>query len=151
MHETVIHAKVAAAREGRSDTVICRMPSGWAVLGDWQFLEGYCLLLPDPVVPTVNHLEARERERYLLDMTRIGDAVLQETSAIRINYSMLGNQVPALHAHVFARYASEDPEYRGLAVWQYPIEVRESVPYCPDRHADLRGRLARALEPWCTS
>jgi hypothetical protein len=29
------------------------MESGWAVFGDVQVLNGYCLLLPDPVVPTL--------------------------------------------------------------------------------------------------
>ena len=37
---------------------VARLPGGWAVMGDPQVLAGYCLLLPDPVVPTLNEAEA---------------------------------------------------------------------------------------------
>jgi len=47
---TIIHERVDMTQAGTNLTVICRMPSGWAVLGDIQFLRGYSLLLPDPVV-----------------------------------------------------------------------------------------------------
>jgi hypothetical protein len=53
---TFIHEQVELARQERSPNVICRLRSGWAVLGDSQFIAGYSLLLPDPVVPSVNDL-----------------------------------------------------------------------------------------------
>jgi diadenosine tetraphosphate (Ap4A) HIT family hydrolase len=83
------------------------MPSGWAVIGDVQVLPGYCLLLPDPVVPSLNDLSAAERVSYLHDMVRLGDAMLKVTGASRINYEILGNSEPELHAHLFPRYANE--------------------------------------------
>ena len=100
----LIEDRVAAAREGTNPKVICRMSSGWAVIGDVQFLEGYCLLLPDPVVPSLNDLSREGRVRFLSDMTLIGDALLQVTDAQRINYEILGNSEPELHAHIFPRY-----------------------------------------------
>ncbi len=60
--KTLIHERVEMAQAGTNPTVLCRMPSGWAVLGDAQFMPGYCLLLPDPVVPDLN---ASEPEEYL--------------------------------------------------------------------------------------
>lgn len=95
------------------------MSSGWAVLGDVQFLEGYCLLLPDPVVPDLNAMSLDQRQSFLLDMTRLGDAVLAVTGAVRINYEMLGNLEPALHAHVFPRFNDEVAELRASPVWFY--------------------------------
>jgi diadenosine tetraphosphate (Ap4A) HIT family hydrolase len=118
------------------------MPSGWAVLGDHQFFRGYCLLLPDPVVPDLNHLADEARGRFLLDMTRIGDALLAETASHRINYEILGNTDEALHAHVFPRYRSEPDRYRRVPVWRYPAEQRRSVEFDPAEHGSLR----RALE-----
>src|ERR1700759_3729411 len=102
--DTVIHTQVAAAREGREPRVIARLYSGWAVFGERQFLRGYALLLPDPVVPTLNALGAQQRAAYLQDVARLGDAVLKLTGAARINYAILGNQDPALHTHVIPRY-----------------------------------------------
>ena len=40
--------RIQSARAGTNPTVIKRMQSGWAVLGDYQFLRGYSLLLSDP-------------------------------------------------------------------------------------------------------
>jgi len=95
------------------------MASGWAVLGDVQFLPGYSLLLPDPVVPHLNALSGAQRTQFLEDMTRLGDAVLAVTGAVRINYEMLGNLEPALHAHVFPRYTDEPEDLRTKPVWFY--------------------------------
>src|SRR6202161_3163970 len=97
---TAIHHQVVAAREGKDPRVIARLFSGWVVFGERQFVRGYVLLLPDPVVPSLNALGAQERSQCLVDMARLGDALLKVTNALRINYAILGNVEPALHAHV---------------------------------------------------
>lgn len=117
--DTAIHRQVAAAREGREPRVIARLYSGWAVFGERQFLRGYALLLPDPVVPTLNSLGAQERTLFLLDVSRLGDALLKLTGASRINYAILGNQEPALHAHVIPRFADEPEKLRSSHPWAY--------------------------------
>ena len=121
--ETEIHRMVAAARDGREPRVIARLYSGWALFGERQFLRGYTLLLPDPVVPTLNALGSQERAAYLQDVARLGDAVLKLTGAARINYAILGNQEPALHAHVIPRYADEPDKLRTSHPWAYNWEA----------------------------
>ena len=116
---TEIHTQVVAARAGREPRVIARLFSGWAMFGAQQFVRGYALLLPDPVVPTLNALGARERTAYLSDMSRLGDALLKVTGASRINYAIFGNQEQALHAHVIPRYADEPETLRGAQPWAY--------------------------------
>jgi len=116
---TSIHAQVIAAREGRDPRVIARLFSGWAVFGERQFVRGYALLLPDPVVPNLNALGARERIVFLSDMSRLGDALLKVTGAARINYAIFGNQDPALHAHVIPRYVDEPEGLRTQQPWAY--------------------------------
>ena len=96
---TAIHRRVAACRAGGDPTVIARLASGWAVMGDPQVLEGYCLLLPDPVVPHLNAMPPDAQAAFLADLARLGQAVLEQTGALRINYAMFGNLEPALHAH----------------------------------------------------
>jgi len=117
--DTAIHRLLTAAHEGREPRVVARLFSGWVVFGERQFVEGYVLLLPDPVVPSINALAAKERTLFLLDMTRVGDALLKVTGAARINYAILGNLEPALHAHVIPRYAEEPQELRTLHPWAY--------------------------------
>src|SRR5580692_8615179 len=117
--QTAVHQQVAAAREGKEPRVVARLFSGWVVYGERQFVRGYVLLLPDPVVPTLNALGAQERGQFLLDMARLGDALLKVTDALRINYAILGNLEPALHAHVIPRYADEPEALRTAHPWAH--------------------------------
>ena len=95
------------------------MPSGWAVMGDPQVLRGYCLLLPDPVVPHLNEMSPGAESAFLADMARLGRAVLELTGAVRINYAIFGNVEPALHAHVLPRFADEPEAMRIANPWGY--------------------------------
>ncbi|MEZ5229772.1 MAG: hypothetical protein R2710_24870 [Acidimicrobiales bacterium] len=141
-HPTLIHERVDAARRGENPTVICRMPSGWAVLGDHQFLLGYSLLLPDPVVDHLTDLDHAGRAQYLTDMARIGDALHACTDTFRVNYEILGNGDAALHAHIFPRHLTEPDQYRRAPVWAYPTETRTGSLFDPDIHGELQRRLA---------
>ncbi len=142
---TAIHARVRAARAGENPSVVCRMPSGWAVMGDSQLLRGYCLLLPDPVVPDLNALTGADRAQFLADMATLGDALLEVTGAVRCNYEILGNQDPALHAHVFPRFATEPEAYRTLPPMFYPAEERSAVPFDAARDKELMAKIAAAV------
>ena len=116
---TAIHHLVVAAREGKEPRVAAKLTSGWVLFGERQFVRGYVLLLPDPVVPSLNTLGAQERSQFMVDMARLGDALLKVTSALRINYAILGNLEPALHAHVIPRYADEPEALRTAHPWAH--------------------------------
>jgi len=118
-NETAIHRRVNEARAGRDPTVLGRCASGWAVFGHQQFVQGYLLLLPDPVVPDLNSLTPERRSRFLVDMSHLGDALLRTTSPLRINYAIYGNLEPALHAHVIPRYRHEPEHLRTQQPWAY--------------------------------
>ena len=118
------------------------MKSGWAVLGDPQITRGYCLLLPDPVVPDLNALSGDARRQFLDDMARLGDAILEETGAERINYEILGNVEPALHAHVIPRHASENSDLRRKPVW---LHDWSTAPGVDEEAVGLARRLAARL------
>jgi len=140
---TSIHRRVDALRAGGDPAFVARLASGWAVLGVRQVLPGYCLLLPDPVVPTLNSLKGAERAAFLADMAALGDAVLAVTHAVRINYAIFGNQDPALHAHVIPRYHDEPAEFRTSQPWAYDWDAAPAFDL--DRHRDLRDRIHAAL------
>ena len=143
---TLIHQRVEAARKGRNPTVICKLPSGWAVLADSQFIIGYALLLPDPVVTDLNELTGSGRTSFLDDMSLIGDALLKHTDSYRINYEILGNSEPALHAHIFARYKNEPEWFRQRPVWMYDKEERISRPFDLKRDKKLMDRIANFIQ-----
>ena len=142
----LIPERLALARDGKLPTVVRQMPSGWAALGDQQFLEGYSVLLADPRVPDLTDLDHKARARFLLDMSLIGEALMVVTPAYRINYKILGNLDPWLHAHVMPRFADEPDKYRALPAWVYPKEQQDAAPFSPDRHGGLMAALGNELD-----
>jgi diadenosine tetraphosphate (Ap4A) HIT family hydrolase len=141
---TLIHRLVESCRSGRDPSVIARLASGWAVMGRQQVLRGSCLLLPDPVVPHLNALAAPQRDRFLSDLGCLGEAVLQATGAVRINYAIFGNLEPALHAHVHPRYADEPEHLRIANPWAY--DWNAAPQFDAALHGELRDRIATYLQ-----
>jgi len=147
---TIIHQRVRDCQAGTNPKTIARVNAGWVVMGDVQFVRGYCLLLPDPVVPDLNRMPLADRQTFLHEMSVVGDALLEITGAARINYEMLGNLEPALHAHVFPRYENEPAALLTKPVWFYdwdsapPFDADRDAPLMRDIHDYLqRAGLAR--------
>ena len=140
---TAIHALVDRCRAGDYPAAALRLRSGWVIMGERQVLAGYCLLLPDPVVPHLNALPADLRGQFLSDMALVGDALMEVTVATRINYAMFGNVEPALHAHIFPRHATE-PEARRTAQ-PFALDWTGAPAYSDAVHGELKRRLAARL------
>ena len=140
---TLIHQRVLALQAGADPTVVLRRASGWVVLGDPQVIAGYCLLLPDPVVPHLNALARAARATFLDDMAALGDALLELTGAKRINYAVFGNVEPALHAHLFPRRSDEPPALVHAQPWAW--DWRSAPRFDPARHGGFQQALGRAL------
>jgi diadenosine tetraphosphate (Ap4A) HIT family hydrolase len=138
-----IHRRVASLNAGDDPTLVARLASGWVVLGDPQVLEGYCLLLPDPVVAHLNALVGDERARFLADLGALGDALLAVTRATRINYAIFGNLEPALHAHLFPRREDEPDAQR--TAQPFALDWAGAPRFDPAVHGSLQAELARAL------
>jgi diadenosine tetraphosphate (Ap4A) HIT family hydrolase len=140
-----VSEQVEAARAGREPALICQVSSGWVVLCRMQYLRGYCILLPDPVVPSLNYLSQQQRASYLCDMSLVGDALMDVTRAYRINYAILGNYDQVLHAHIVPRYLNEPDEFRLQGPWSYPQETMDSVLFDCERDRDLMHQLRDAI------
>lgn len=144
--------RIGSAHRGENPLVIARMRSGFAVIGDTQHLPGYSLLLTDD--PTADHLSDlgwERRTQFLFDMALIGEAVThacQANALRRINYEVLGNSIPHLHAHVHARYDWEPPDKVGGPIWRYPKDVRNDPQYAysDSQHGELRAAITTELQ-----
>jgi len=141
---TTIHAMVDRCRTADYPAAVTRLRSGWVVMGERQVLTGYCLLLPDPVVPHLNALESEQRARFLSDMALVGDALLRVTTALRINYAIFGNVDPALHAHVFPRHTTEPEATRTAQPWA--LDWNAAPSYSEALHGELKRRIGADLQ-----
>jgi diadenosine tetraphosphate (Ap4A) HIT family hydrolase len=140
---TAIHALVERCRTGAYPGTVIQLRSGWVIMAERQVLEGYCLLLPDPVVPDLNALQGVLRSEFMADMSLVGDVLLALTGAVRINYAIFGNVEPALHAHIFPRGAGEPDATRTAHPWA--LDWQAAPAYSSALHGDFRRRLAAEL------
>jgi len=141
----IIHERVALANKEENKTVIEKMNSGWVVLRDNQIIPGYCILLSDPIVETINDLEKNKRNQFLMDMVIIGDALLTALNADIINYMILGNSDRSLHAHIHPRYKNEKEEYRKMPPFIYNIKNEPIIPFDYEKHKDIIEKIKYEL------
>ena len=120
--------RIGSALRGENPTVLRRLPRSFAVLGDLQWLPGYCVLLVDrPGVGRLTDLPRPERLEFLASLDLLGEAVenaCREASSgfRRVNLEILGNTDEFLHAHVWPRYDWEPADRVTKPVWLYPAE-----------------------------
>lgn len=120
--------RIGAALRGENPTVLRRLKSGFAVIGDVQFLPGYSVLLTDePGVQRLSDLPRAKRLLFLSGMDQLGESVERACRRLdpafrRVNLEILGNTDPFLHAHVWPRFEWEPAELVGKPVWLYPRE-----------------------------
>jgi diadenosine tetraphosphate (Ap4A) HIT family hydrolase len=138
--------KAETARTGKESAFVCKVPSGWVYLSGMQHLRGYTILQADPVVESINALNRQQRAEFLCDMAMVGDALLEVTGAYRINYVIMGNSDPILHAHIVPRYVDEPEQRKKDVPWSYPQEWINSKPFNYERDEELMARLAKAIQ-----
>ena len=84
-------------------------------------------------------LTSDEAMSYWLEVLRVGRALEQHVEPVKMNYDLLGNSLPHMHAHVMPRYA-DDPRPG------YPFPFPEQEPPPLDEEAFRRDVAAlRAL------
>ncbi|MGW6916993.1 HIT family protein [Kitasatospora sp. NPDC054939] len=145
--------RIGTALRGTNPTVLRRLESGFAVIGDVQFLPGYSVLLADhPAVQRLSDLPRTARLAFLADMDRLGEAVERACARLdpafrRVNLEILGNTDPFLHAHVWPRFSWEPAELVGKPVWLYPSErwSEERFALGP-QHDTLRAAIGAELD-----
>ncbi|MGY6657754.1 HIT family protein [Amycolatopsis sp. TRM77291] len=142
--------RIGSALRGENPTVLRRLDAGFAVIGDTQFLPGYCVLLTDsPAVGRLTDLPRPRRLEFLADMELLGEAVenvcaRRDPGFRRVNLEILGNTDPFLHAHVWPRYDWEPAEVAGRPVWLYPVENWASS--LGPQHDSLRSELTAEID-----
>lgn len=144
--------RISSARRGENPTVLARLPESFAVIGDVQWLPGYCVLLTDDIAVTrLTDLPRPARLRYLDSVERLAEAVevvcaADDPAFRRVNIEILGNTDPYLHTHVWPRYEWEPADLVGRPVWLYPPQRwRDPETALGPRHEALRAALQAHL------
>ena len=93
-----------------------------AYLHDDQFFPGWTVLILDRHATELFELEPDERRALMEAVSDLARALAAVYDAVKMNYELLGNQLPHIHWHVIPRTAA-DPIPRA-PVWTLPHEPR---------------------------
>jgi diadenosine tetraphosphate (Ap4A) HIT family hydrolase len=146
-YPTLIHERVALAHEGKNPAAICKLETCWVVASDVQPLAGYCIILSDPVAPSLNDLPEQQRMLYCRDMARVGDAIMKVTGAYKINYETWGNLDPALHTHIVPRYR-EEPDDKRVKPACTVYDFSKSRKFDPEVDSAFVQKMREVLKPF---
>src|SRR5262249_25073612 len=75
----------------------------------WQYYHGYCILVARRHATELSQFTADERHGFFDEMCTLAKAIETCFQPRKLNYELLGNQVPHLHWHLFPRQG-DDPE-----------------------------------------
>ena len=135
--------------------VVWRFPHGVALLGSWQYYHGYCLLVTRRHATELSELSDDHRREYLVEMCLLARAIGECFRPRKMNYELLGNQVPHLHWHLFPRYAADSdalkPVWLALDRAERDAAERRRLESGPLERAattaEIRNRLHRLGAP----
>jgi diadenosine tetraphosphate (Ap4A) HIT family hydrolase len=111
--------------------LVWQFPQSIALLGPWQYYQGYSILVSRRHASELFHLPSDERRAYLDEMCLLAQAIADRFRPQKLNYELLGNQVPHLHWHLFPRYP-DDPQ----ALWPVWVALERA-----ERDEEERCRL----------
>ena len=143
--------RVGAALRGENPTVLARLDAGFAVLGDVQFLPGYCVFITDdPAADRLTDLPRDRRREFLAGAERLAEAVQnvcerRDPAFRRINLEIQGNHDAFLHAHVWPRYDWEGDLARGPVILHGHHRWSDPGTALGRQHEDLRAELGAEL------
>ncbi len=124
----------------RKDHRISDCGSTVAYLHGDQFFPGWTVLVLKRHATELFQLFQEERAQLIEEVSRVATALAEEFRAHKINYELLGNQLPHIHWHLIPRLATDpaplEPVWR---VHHEPLQLATSA--LQDRIQRLRTRL----------
>jgi diadenosine tetraphosphate (Ap4A) HIT family hydrolase len=132
------------------DQLVGQFVHSVVILGPWQYFHGYCLLVARRHATELNQLPDAERRAYLDEMCVLAQAITDCFHPHKLNYELLGNQVPHLHWHVFPRYRHDpeavQPVWLALDRAERDPDQRQRLMTGPVGRADTAVKLRRRLQ-----
>ncbi len=127
--------------------IVWRFPHSVALLGAWQQYAGYCVLVAREHATELSELGAN-RAAFLDEMATLAEAIGACFRPLKLNYELLGNQVPHLHWHIFPRYANDPDRLRPVWFALEEANADTSEKRHLERGAVPRAEAAARLREW---
>ena len=109
-----------------------------AYLHEDQFFRGWTVLLLKHHATELFHLSRDERSNLIEEVSTVAGVLAGEWRAVKLNYELLGNQLPHIHWHLIPRL-SQDPAPLE-PVWRI---THDPVSLTPDELISMIERLRK--------
>jgi diadenosine tetraphosphate (Ap4A) HIT family hydrolase len=107
-------------------------------------IRGYCWVIwRDGHVCEPTDLDPTDAQRFFADMLTVGRVLQDLLDPAKLNFELLGNKIPHLHAHVVPR-PQVDPHPGGPLPWTCLDDGRPDTDEVHQLAAQLRRRLGEA-------
>jgi len=137
-----VTCKACAGEWPRKDHWIADFGLTRAYLFDDQFFPGWTVLVLGRHATELFDLTREERSRLIEDLSEAALALAMAFEQVKINYELLGNQLPHVHWHVIPRLA-DDPAPRDT-VWTVRHEpIRLAPEELDERISRIRSHLKK--------
>lgn len=107
-----------------------------AYLHEDQFFEGWTVLVLKRHATELFHLTEEERRRLIEEVSAVGEVLSKQYRANKINYELLGNQLPHIHWHVIPRRPNDPAPLEPVwCVAHQPVTLTEQ------KASEIAGQL----------
>ncbi len=102
----------------RQDHFIADLGLSKVYLHDDQFFPGWTVVVFQRHAIELFQLTATERFQLMEEVNRVAKILAETYQAKKINYELLGNQLPHIHWHIIPRFANDPAPLE--PVWRVP-------------------------------
>jgi diadenosine tetraphosphate (Ap4A) HIT family hydrolase len=133
--------KACQGKWPREDHFISDLGLSKAYLHDDQFFPGWTIVVFNRHATELFHLSSTERIQLMEEVNLVAKTLAQVYGAKKINYELLGNQLPHIHWHLIPRLANDPAPLE--PVWRVQHDLR--ICSGPDLQSAVQ-RLRQALQ-----
>jgi len=119
---------------------VADLPTARVYFNEDQFFPGRVYVMLRRHTSELYELTPAERTAHIEDVSRVAGALAAVYRPAKMNYELLGNQVPHIHWHLVLRLAG-DPDPR-WPVWR---SVHDPKPLPPEARSERIAAIRRAL------
>ncbi|SED09848.1 HIT family protein [Paenibacillus sp. GP183] len=141
MEDCLICNRINMIKEGINKYFVAELETGYVVIGDHQYFEGYTLYICKVHKNELHELDSDYKQKFLDEMSKVSEAVYRAFKPDKLNYELLGNGDSHMHWHIFPRRLTEtNPKF---PVWWTPKDTMysESVKPSNDALEELKNKL----------
>jgi len=118
----LICERIKLIEKGENPYFVKKVNSGYIVLGDSQYFNGYTLLLNKKHTDSLLNLNIIEKFWFFWNLMKTYKAVNSAFKPNKINVELLGNTDHHLHWHIFPRYKTD--KFPSKPVWVIDEKIR---------------------------